>query len=588
MFAVATAVATVSPGHSASAVTSGIVTSDLALNLDPNLNSSYPGSGTAVTDLSGAGRNGTIQGNPLPTFNSVGPKSFEFTRTWVSNTASAAGKISVAGTFLRDDFSLQTWIKTDQVGYSTAHYTTMYIMASECGGGANDWGLGVNNTGKLAFGAGPSDVTIATSDAVNTNTWTNVAATRDKTTGAIRLYINGVLKGSGTSNSGNSLTCSADGKTWIGNGQDAPAWSFGGHIGSVLAYTGVLSAADVLANYNATVDTYNPVTYTITYDANGATSGSPPANATYTTGGSPTTVASNSGVLARSNYTFAGWNTSSDGSGTTYVPGVDSYSSRANVTLFAMWTPVPTTTTTTTTSTSVPPAAVIDIQVPSSSSTPPQTVSVASSIPTQTSTPVTPTSSTTSTLAPVKNLVPPPDIPKVLPGESALDIDGKPTKVELTRENNQLVVKSGPLNAALSGLDGNGETRALDDDGNLRLAGGDVVKLNMGGFKPGSVVNVWLFSTPRSLGEAKVDSAGKMSASFTIPDDIESGPHRVAITAQLPDGKSATFTLGIVVGGPKEASTLTQVLIAVPIAIAVGLGFIVPNQLRRRRRKLTL
>ena len=106
----------------------------------------------------------------------------------------------------------------------------------------------------------------------------------------------------------------------------------------------------------------------------------------------------------------------------------------------------------------------------------------------------------------------------------------------------------------------------------------------MGGFKPGSVVNVWLFSTPQRLGEAKVDSAGKMSASFTIPKDVEAGPHRVAITALLPNGKSATFTLGIVVGGPTETSTLAQVLLAIPIAIAVGIGFILPNQLRRRRK----
>ena len=586
LVAVAAVWAPLTGERSASAVTSGIVTGDLALNLDPNLTSSYPGSGTTVTDLSGAGRNGTIQGSPLPTFSNVGPKSFEFTRTWVSNTASTAGKIAVAGTFLTDNFTLQAWIKTDQVGYSTAHYTTMYIMASECGGGANDWGLGVNNTGKLAFGAGTSDATFATSDAVNTNAWTNVAATRDKASGAIRLYINGVLKGSGTGNSGNSLTCSADGKTWIGNGQDAPAWSFGGKISSVLAYTRVLSADDVLANYNATVDTFNPVTYTITYDANGATSGTPPANSTYTTGGSATTVASNSGVLARTNHTFAGWNTASDGSGTTYLAGVDAYSSRANVTLYAMWTPIPTTTTTTS-STTVPPAAVIDIQVPSSSSSPPQTVSVASTVPASAAStiPLTPTSSTTSTVAPTRNLAPPPVIPKVQPGESALDIDGVTTKVELSRENNQLVVKSGPLSAALSGLDGNGETRALDDDGNLRLAGGDVVKLNMGGFKPDSVVNVWLFSTPQRLGEAKVDSAGKMSASFTIPEDVETGPHRVAITALLPNGKSATFTLGIVVGGPTETSTLAQVLLAIPIAIAVGIGFIVPNQLRRRRKQ---
>ena len=147
-------------------------------------------------------------------------------------------------------------------------------MLFRSGGGAADWGMGVNSTGKLAFGAGPNDATFATTDSVNTNAWVNVAASRDKTTGQIKLYINGVLKTTGTGNSGNSLTCSADSKTWIGNGQDAPAYSFGGNISTVLAYTSVLSGSDVLANYNATVNTFYPQTYTITYDANGATSGS--------------------------------------------------------------------------------------------------------------------------------------------------------------------------------------------------------------------------------------------------------------------------------------------------------------------------
>ena len=220
----------------ANALTTGIVATDLALNLDPNISDSYTGSGTLVTDLSGANRHGTFAGSTLPTFNNVSPKSFQFTRQLVNSTASTASKITVDSKFLTDNFTIQTWIKTSQVGYSAVHYTTMFIMASECGGGANDWGFGVNNSGKLAFGAGTSETTIATPESVNTDTWVNVAASRNKSTGAIRLYINGVLKNSGNGSSGNSLTCSQDNKTWIGNGQDGTAYSFGGSIGSVLAH----------------------------------------------------------------------------------------------------------------------------------------------------------------------------------------------------------------------------------------------------------------------------------------------------------------------------------------------------------------
>jgi uncharacterized repeat protein (TIGR02543 family) len=595
LFGAAFAVVPFSYSPTASAVTSGIITSDLTLNLDPNLSASYSGTGVTVTDLSGAGRNGTLAGTPLPTFSSSSPKSFVFEKEYVGDTASTANKISVGGNFLTDDFTLQTWIKTNEVGYSSAHYTTMYIMASECGGGASDWGLGVNNSGQLAFGAGWSDQTFETSELVNSNEWINVAASRKMATGEIKLYIDGVLKTTGFGQSGNSLVCSADGNTWIGNGQDAPAYSFGGKISSVLAYTDVLSEAEVLTNFNATVNTFYPVTYTMSYNANGATSGSVPSNGSFTSGGSATTVATNSGSLQRTGYTFSGWNTSANGNGTAYAAGTGSYSTNANVTFYAEWAPIPTTTTTTT---MAPPVVVIDIQAPVNTVAQGQ-ASVATIAPKNSNASTTTvanvnaaqTKTVPTTVVPLAsptNSIPPPVIPKVSTGESALNVGGVSTKVELSRENNQLVMQSGTMKAVLSGLDDKGATRSLDSDGNLRLAGGDVVKLNVGGFKPGSTVDIWLFSTPQRLGSAVVGADGRVSGSFTIPKNVEDGPHRIAITAKLPNGKSATFTLGIAIGEIARTSTLTRVLIAIPIVLAIGFGLILPNQLRRRRKSLTV
>ena len=199
----------------------------------------------------------------------------------------------------------------------------------------------------------------------------------------------------------------------------------------------------------------------------------------------------------------------------------------------------------------------------------------------------TPTTSVAPIAAPTNSVVAP-VIPKLSTGESALDVGGVKTKVDMTRENNQLVISSGSLRAVLSGLDNKGATRSLDSDGNLRLSGGDVVRINVGGFKPGSDVDVWLFSTPQRLGSAVVGADGRVSGSFTIPKNVEEGPHRIAITAKLPNGKSATFTLGIAVGEIARTSTLTRVLIAIPIVLAVGFGLILPNQLRRRRKTLTV
>ena len=84
--------------------------------------------------------------------------------------------------------------------------------------------------------------------------------------------------------------------------------------------------------------TPSAVTYSISYNANSATSGSVPSDGSYTTGGSAYTVASNSGTLARTGYSFAGWNTLADGSGTTYVAGVGTLTTSSNLTLYAKWT----------------------------------------------------------------------------------------------------------------------------------------------------------------------------------------------------------------------------------------------------------
>jgi hypothetical protein len=79
-----------------------------------------------------------------------------------------------------------------------------------------------------------------------------------------------------------------------------------------------------------------PETYSVTYDANGATSGTAPATQTKTHD-VPLTLATNSGNLARSGFNFAGWNTAADGGGTNYAAGT-TYAGNADLSLFARWT----------------------------------------------------------------------------------------------------------------------------------------------------------------------------------------------------------------------------------------------------------
>ena len=195
------------------------------------------------------------------------------------------------------------------------------------------------------------------------------------------------------------------------------------------------------------------------------------------------------------------------------------------------------------------------------------------------------TAVTTTVPVVVKNAAPaPPVVAKVDAGQTAVQVDGVKTDAVVTRDNNQMVVNAGSVSATLSGADSAGNILPLDTDGTVHLSAGDVIKVSVGGFEPESVVEVWLFSTPTQLGSAVVEADGTMSGTYKLPFGIKSGSHRVVITAKLPNGKSTTFTLGILVGNISTTSTLTRVLIAIPIAIAVGFGFLLPNQLRRRRK----
>ena len=103
--------------------------------------------------------------------------------------------------------------------------------------------------------------------------------------------------------------------------------------------THVAGSGTLTANSSATLYAkWTANTYTISYDANSATSGSVPSVGSYTTGGSAYTVASNSGTLARTGYSFVGWNTLANGSGTTYTAGSGTLTTGSNLTLYGKWT----------------------------------------------------------------------------------------------------------------------------------------------------------------------------------------------------------------------------------------------------------
>jgi uncharacterized repeat protein (TIGR02543 family) len=83
-----------------------------------------------------------------------------------------------------------------------------------------------------------------------------------------------------------------------------------------------------------------PAEYTVTYDANGANNGTAPSDQVKTEGVN-LTLATNSSSLEKSGFTFVCWNTAADGTATDYAEGA-SYSTDADLTLYAKWTALPT------------------------------------------------------------------------------------------------------------------------------------------------------------------------------------------------------------------------------------------------------
>jgi hypothetical protein len=76
--------------------------------------------------------------------------------------------------------------------------------------------------------------------------------------------------------------------------------------------------------------------YTLSYDSNGAVSGTVPASKSYTKG-STVTVSGNIGSLAKSCCKFSGWNCEPNGSGTAYAEGDTFTMGSSNVVLYAQW-----------------------------------------------------------------------------------------------------------------------------------------------------------------------------------------------------------------------------------------------------------
>ncbi|HVZ55755.1 MAG TPA: LamG-like jellyroll fold domain-containing protein [Chitinophagaceae bacterium] len=204
--------------------------------------------GTTITNsTSGAGAgNGTAAGGLAWTASPIqyGANALDF---------DGSNDFGVIPNVVSGDFTVEYWMKTSSTGPGNSGsqwYGGNGIVDAEVGGVTNDWGTSL--TGQyLAFGIGNPDITIHSTSTVNTGNWVHVAATWNRSTGAMVLYINGVQEATGTS-SGTALR-TAPPRIMLGELQTS-IQPFGGSLDEVRIWNVVRTQAQIQADMNREVD----------------------------------------------------------------------------------------------------------------------------------------------------------------------------------------------------------------------------------------------------------------------------------------------------------------------------------------------
>jgi hypothetical protein len=207
----------------------GIVTNGLVLNLDAAKVDSYPGTGTTWRDLSGNNNNGTLVNGP--TFSGIGKQAsivFDGLDAYV-NVNSNANILS------KTAYTKTAWF------YPTSFSTNNNINSGGFSGQHAFWLAGSD---RLNSGHNGQWSTVVSTTVLSLNTWYFGAVTFDTTNGW-KLYLNGTQE----STSSSTTTFTGNGEILIGS--FAGGNLFTGRIAGTQVYSKVLTASEVLQNFNA-------------------------------------------------------------------------------------------------------------------------------------------------------------------------------------------------------------------------------------------------------------------------------------------------------------------------------------------------
>jgi hypothetical protein len=231
--------------------TKGVVQSGLVLNLDAGVSSSYGGSGTTWTNLSGSSNNGSLVNGVGYVGTNGGSLTFDGVNDYssISHTSTlnpGTGSFTFGGFFKTNvdapSNNFPTHLSKSQGDWSNGYliraiypYTGSYIIGVSQGG--ND---GVDRR------------VITSTLTASLGVWVNIVGVWNASSKTLTLYFNGVADGTGTTT--NSLTINPTANLEFGRYNRITQSRFeylNGNISQVSIYNRALSAAEVQQNFNA-------------------------------------------------------------------------------------------------------------------------------------------------------------------------------------------------------------------------------------------------------------------------------------------------------------------------------------------------
>ena len=224
-----------------SAVSTSIVSTGLQLYLDAGNASSYPGSGTTWTDLSGNGKNYTLTNGPTYSSSNGGIITFAGASSQYATSAATLFNSTTFNTYTMNLWAYPTGAGNFvQVNGQATPNTAYHYSAIEISAG-----------GTISFGqwTGSLPVTTIATSTQSLNAWYNLVITYNGTTAT--AYVNGTSVGStniiwSSPGANTFMALMAIDTTNMGTGAYAS-----GSLGAFMVYNRGLTADEVTTNFNA-------------------------------------------------------------------------------------------------------------------------------------------------------------------------------------------------------------------------------------------------------------------------------------------------------------------------------------------------